>query len=610
MSRTISQILLIFCFIFAPSYFINQLIFNALQLTTPLLWLASSSVISFFIYQRYQGNIFPYLTEINTIPVFIHWVLFFITLILISITLVVGIDDSSDAYFYHLNIATPISLFQNLFEYSYYDLDSYSQGYPKYANFLQAFAMTGTGYFWAYGLISVLVIPCSFWIVYSLARQLTLSVSAAAWVGLIYALNPINIAQATTGYIDTIQSLYILALITLALRPATKLHLTLFLLNLIVLVNIKFTGILLGAGLFGFYSVLHWRFFWTQWRIAGIFIGVAGSIALLHYLHNWFTFGTLVFPFIDSAFAKVIAELYIKPETYSHRFITLFWTVPESLSVLAVYDTVHGAFSFLWYPFPFFIFLALVKTGLRREFKLFAVFSIFCLLLALDPVVSIGRYVAYFQCAGFLALAYLLPTRYARGLIVVAMSYLLLTGYILLNPETGHIARRSAYAEQRQAFLNSIQSQRRQAFDFYYNINAACAGYYWLMRFYQVPVKLVENPPNEGNFFYIHRPTYQQHCEVITHYQADIGAKLTQTAQGQTLLILSAKNPAAQENCQLCISEYGCLYLPFHIYTMTINLSQVFQFKMAGEKNLTLTCRAIDGKVLEKSLQWHVNSGN
>lgn len=596
------QILLLFFFLFAPLYFVTHLFFNVFHIVNPTLFLFISLLLTGYFYKNCQSL---FIEEIEAIPPTIQIILAILTLLLIAINFLVGIDDSGDAYFYHLNIAVPLALSHNVFDYSLYDLDSYSEGYPKFANFLQAIAIAWTGYFWGYGLISILIIPCSFIVVYKLARQLQFLPQQSAWIGLLYACNPINISQATTGYIDTIQSIYVLVLMMLACYPASLAVFSLFLLNIVVLVNIKFTGLLLGASLFGFYLLLNRDFLLKQWQKGLGLCVIAGGFAVLHYAHNWLTYGTLVFPFIDSAFAKVIADLYIVQEGYFARLLRLFWTVPQSLSVLAIYDTVHGAFSFLWYPLPLFILFAWFKAIYQRNTYFIAILGIFCFLLALDPVLSIGRYVVYFQCIGFLALAYVLSPRYQWILPLLTIAYLTLAGYSLLNPETGIVQRRLAYFAQRQVFLQSIQSQRRQFFDFYYDINAACPGYYWLLRFYQVPVKLVETPPQGDNFFYIHRKEYQQHCEVDTHFLAAIDAQIQQTEQGKTLK-LSAKNPAAQENCQLCVSEYGCLYLPFHIYTMTINLSHVFHFQTAGEKQLQLTCRALNGDLTEKTLKWTV----
>lgn len=599
-----------FLFVFSPIYFIIHLIFNQLHINNGILFLAGALIISF----RLFGRWFKELYENIEISGFSTLILLLGTILLTLINLVVGVDDSHDAYFYHLNTAIPIALYHNVLNIHLYDLISYSQGYPKFGEFLQALGIQLTDYFWGYGLITVVVIPASYTTTYLLAKRLGLESQYADKVALTYAFNPVNIAQATTGYIDSVQALYVLTNILLAIRVNNLFKLSLLLINLIALLNMKLTGVVIGS------LILLWAILWNRKVIikrdqllnAMILTIAAYLVGLSHYLMNFIHFKTLTFPFIDLEFAQYVANLYTGEGSKLEKVIQLFWSQPATFEQISLYDTTQGAFSILWYPLPVFIGLALVKA-IRKKDKLFLYLqSLFWLLLILDPTVSMGRYVAYFQFLGFFAVIYWLKdlnfvfaTKRMLGLItILPISYLVLSSYIILNPKLGLITRRLAYYGENRLLITSATSVAKQAFSYYYDINSYCSGYYWFLKFNQVEVQLTQGKPQSGNYFYIYRDENKKCTFAIAH---DLRIKnQINYENGRPFFEMNNHSLFATEYCKWCLSEFNCLYAPYYVDKYRVDLSQ-FPFKTAGEKAATVECLSMDGKLLKDTLKFQID---
>jgi hypothetical protein len=599
-----------FLFVFSPIYFIIHLIFNQLNINNGILFLAGALVISFRLCVRW----FEELYENIEISGFSTLILFSGTTLLTLINLVVGIDDSHDAYFYHLNIAIPIALYHNVLNIHLYDLISYSQGYPKFGEFLQALGIQLTDYFWGYGLITVVVIPASYTTTYLLATRLGLESQYADKIALTYVFNPINIAQATTGYIDSIQALYVLANILLAIRVNNLFKLSLLLINLIALLNMKLTGVVMGS------LILLWAILWNSKVIVSreqllnaiVLTITAYLVGLSHYLMNFIHFKTLAFPFIDLEFAQYVANLYTGEGSKLEKVIRLFWSQPATFEQISLYDTTKGAFSILWYPLPIFIGLALVKA-IRKKDKLFLYLqSLFWLMLILDPTVSMGRYVAYFQFLGFFAVIYWLKdlnlvfaTKRMLWLItILPISYLVLSSYIIFNPKLGLITRRLAYYGENRLLITSAKSVARQAFSYYYDINSYCSGYYWFLKFNQVEVQLTQGKPQNGNYFYLYRDENKKCTFAIAH---DLRIKnQINYENGRPFFEMNNHSLFATEYCKWCLSEFNCLYAPYYVDKYRVDLSQ-FPFKSAGEKTATVECLSMEGQLLKDTLKFQID---
>ncbi len=598
-----------FFFLFAPCYFIIQLLGNLLGVTNPLLFLILTLVVSLTWFYRafeevYRNTIKPSPLAIFSISL--------ATLLLTFITLTVGIDDSTDTYFYHLNITIPLALHHDLLNTHGYDLIGYSQGYPKFGELLQALWVQLTGQFWSYGLASVWVIPASYGTTYLLARQVGLDKSAADVVGLLYAFNPVNITQATTGYIDSIQSLYVLGCLLLMMKATQLPRLALIFLNLVAMLNIKFTGILLGSVLLGVGMIWQRQVIFRQdqrWPSLSLILAF-GFLGIFHYLANWVNFGTPIFPFIDLPLAQYMSQVYVESSSIMGRIMALFWSWPTPFATISWYDLPTGAFSLLWYPLPLFIVIAIVQAIRSKNFIFLGIQFILWSLLILDPAITLGRYVAYFQVAGLVALVYVLK-RWVGGLssrlqwLVLyswPLAYLGLSSYIVLNPELGMIQRRVTQSEQQRLWLDSADSTLRQTFEYFYEVNSFCSGYYWLWRYKQVPVKLIQGLPTVENYLYLHRNAANQ-CVVGVHhnFKAEIRPYRVNEADYVDLTVI---NPAALTYCKQCVSEYGCTYVPFYVYKHTQELSHQFPFKTKGDKELSIECQTIDGQSLKQVIKF------
>lgn len=589
-----------FFFVFSPLYFLLHLLFNVLGITNPFLLLACSLSMIWFatLHTPFEEIDAIEISKISSISLFLG------TLLLTFITLKVGIDDSTDSYFYHLNSTIPIALFHDVLNTHLFDLIGFSQGYPKFGEFLQALFINLTDQFWSYGLTSVLVIPASYTTSFLLAKKLGLSHPSADAVALCYAFNPINVAQATTGYVDSTLSLYALGSILFAFKVVHFRHFILLLLNLIALLNIKLTGISMSIMILGF-SVLWNRKFLAQDWMSYLFAATAlYFIGFFHYLVNFIHYGTFIFPFIDFEFAKYTSQIYIGFEDLGHKIITLFWSIPQPFAHISQYDARQGALSPLWYPLPLFMGLALVKALKIKDKGFLTIQALLWTLLLIDPVISSARYVAYFQLAGFLASFYLLPPHILPWIrYVLPLAYLSLGNYIIFNQELGTLKRRLVYYEQNRLLLESIESTSRRAFNYYYDLNSFCSGYYWLLRYKQLDVQLLQDQPHGENYFYLYRNAQGQ-CAVTLNHNLN-----TQTYAYQLndtpYLDITVTTPSALEYCKQCISEYGCSYIPFYVHKHTQNLSDTFLFKTEGEKELTLECQSIDGKNIKETFKFH-----
>ena len=599
-----------FFYVFSPIYFTIHLIFNQLNISNGTLFLLSALVISW----RLLGHWAEELYADIEIPQLSALVLLIGTILLILINLIVGTDDSHDAYFYHLNIAVPIALYHNVLDVHLYDLISYSQGYPKFGEFLQAVGIQLTHYFWGYGLVTVMVIPASYITTYLLAKRLGLASQYADKVALAYAFNPINIAQATTGYIDSIQALYVLANIFLAIRINNLFKLSLLLINLIALLNMKLTGVVMGSLILLLAIICNSQVSFSRKQLLNaIFLTlVAYLVGLSHYLMNFIHFKTFIFPFIDLEFAKHIANLYTGEGSKLEKIIRLFWSQPAAFEQISLYDTTKGAFSILWYPLPVFICLALVKA-IRKHDKLFLYLQLlFWLMLSLDPTVSMGRYVAYFQFLGFFAVIYwikdfnlILTNRTMRWLMaILPLSYLILSSYIIFNPKLGLITRRLAHYQENRLLITSASSIARQAFNYYYNVNSYCSGYYWLLKFNQVEVRLTQAKPQSKNYFYLYRDENNK-CTFAIAHDLSISNRIDYE-NGQPIFKMNNHSLFAAEYCKWCLAEFNCLYAPYYVDKYRVDLSQ-FPFKSAGEKAATVECLSIDGRLLTDTLKFKID---
>jgi len=589
-----------FFFIFSPVYFMVHLLLNLLGFANQVLFLILTLLITVTTFHSLVDEIDT--LEISKVS---NIFLSLGTLLMSVIALKVGIDDSTDTYFYHLNSTIPIALYHDLLNTRLYDLIGFSQGYPKFGEFLQAIFVELTNHFWSYGLASVLVIPASYTVTYLLARKLGLNQAYADLVGLAYAFNPINIAQATTGYVDSTFSLYILGASLLVLQAVNFPRLVLLLINLVALLNIKFTGI--PSSLILFLASIIWhrkRIIQSRQIMSYLLVSIAiYFIGGTHYFTNLIKFGTFIFPYLDWSLAQITLNSHEVSKW--EKLINLFWSLPQPFAQIAKYDVTLGAFSFLWYPMPFFILLAVLKAIRVKDQAFLGVQGLFWLLLLLDPTTSWGRYVAYFQFAGIIAIFYLLKEHSQRAtvfiLTILPVAYISLGGYILFNPELGLVTRRLAYYEQNRVLLASIDSTMRKAFSYYYDVNSFCTGYYWLLKFKQLEVKLTQNQPTVDNYFYIHRKDGQ--CAVAIHHNLKTTTHAYSTHDTQYLDI-TVTSPFALEYCKQCVSEYGCSYVPFYVHQYTQDLSHSFPFEKAGEKELTLECLSLDGNLIKEQFKF------
>ena len=599
-----------FFYVFSPIYFIIHLLFNQLHISNGTLFLIGALVISWRLVGRWFKEFYADI-EITPLSALI---LLVGTILLILINLMVGIDDSHDAYFYHLNIAVPIALYHNVLDIHLYDLISYSQGYPKFGEFLQAFGIQLTHYFWGYGLITVIVIPASYTTTYLLAKRLGLASQYADKVALAYAFNPINITQATTGYIDSIQALYVLANIFLAIRINNLFKLSLLLINLIALLNMKLTGVVIGSLILLLAIISNSQFDFSRKQLLNAILLTLAAylVGLSHYLMNFIHFKTVTFPFIDLELAKYVANLYTGEGSKLEKIMRLFWSQPDAFEQISLYDATKGAFSILWYPLPIFIFLALLKA-LRQHDKLFLYLQLlFWLMLILDPTVSMGRYVAYFQFLGFFAVIYwvkdlnfILTSRTVPWLMaILPVSYLMLSSYIIFNPKLGLITRRLAHYQTNRLLVTSASSVARQAFDYYYNVNSYCSGYYWLLKFNQVEVQLTQAQPPGNNYFYLYRNENNE-CTFTVAHDLSISNRIDYE-NGPPILKMDNHSLFAAEYCKWCLSEFNCLYAPYYVDKYRVDLSQ-FPFKSAGEKTATVECLSIDGRLLTNTLKFQID---
>ena len=598
-----------FFFVVTPVYFIIHLIFNYLSISNSILFLIGTFLISWRLLPYYLSELY----EPVEISKFATIALLLGTTLLIFISLVVGIDESHDAYFYHLNTAVPIALYHQLSNFHLYDLVSYSQGYPKFGEFLQAIGIQLTNYFWGYGVITALVIPASYTITYLLAKRLGLESQYADKVALTYAFNPINVAQATTGYIDSLQALYVLANLLFAIRLNTRFKFIVLLLNVIALLNIKFTGIVIGSLILLFAILVNSKFILDKRHLFSYAFGaiIAYIIGLSHYFSNFINFNTLTFPFIDLKMAKFIANIWTIQGNKLEKIVALFWSFPKSFAHISLYDTPLGAFSILWYPLPMFIFLALIKAFLQRDYLFLSIQGLFWLLLILDPTVAMGRYVTYFQFLGFFSAIYLLknlvtfisPNKTLSLITLLPFAYLVLGSYIIFNPELGRITRRLAHYQENRLLITSLQSTSKQTFDYYYNINSPCSGYYWLLKFNQVEVQLTQDKPKTPNYFYIH---HDKGCTFsFAHEDLSIHNRIYYDNE-KRYLEMNSRNLFAAESCKWCLSEYNCLYAPFYADQYTIDLFML-PFQSPGEKEVRVECLSIDGQVISDIVRFQVN---
>lgn len=583
-------------FNFAPLYFIVHLLFNLLGITNPILFILVALILSVVMFP-------PKAEELRLAPSILSASSLLIgTLLLTIINLKIGIDDSSDTYFYHLNTAIPITLYHDLLNTRLYDLVGYSIGYPKFGEFLQAIFIQLTNHFYGYGLASLLVIPASYTVTYQLARQLGLDQRYSDLVGLTYAFNPVNVAQATTGYVDSIQALYVLTTLLLARQASNLPRLVFFLINLIALINIKLTGLLLGGILFLVWLVWHGK---TVLRLncqvlpCWLLTLAAGGIGLAHYLTNWLKFGTVIYPFIDAKLSQYLHNACcVGQSNQLERIIKLFWFIPEPFAAISLYSPVNGAFSVLWYPLPFFMVLAILKAFYKKDSTFLALQGIFWVFFFLDPG-RLGRYVAYFQFAGIVALPYLFKELVQRRWILTMLSFLplayLLQGcYIIFNPDLGVVKRRLTQYNQYRVLLDSIESTNRQAFTYYYDVQSVCSGYYWLLKFKQVEVKLTQQQPLDHNYFYIYTND-QGLCTFSIGHDAARPKFKVYSKNGSQYFEANFGPSFASEYCKICVSEYGCTYVPFYVRSYTQNLSDMFRSKRSVEKELTIEYQTIDG---------------
>ncbi len=582
--------------LFFPLYFLTHLLFNLLGITNPWLFLPLSLILFLKLLPTFHD-----LYEDLDISPFSAIVLTLAVLILILINFKIGLDDSTDTHLYHLNTAFPILLYHDLLTPQFYDLIGYSQGYPKFGEFIQANFIQLTHHFAGYGLASILVIPASYTTTYLLAKTLGFDRRLADPVALIYAFNPIHIAQATTGYLDSLQSLYILITLLLALKTTTLNRLPLFLLSTIALLNIKFTGGLLSLSLLLLHLIWNGVHFRHHKQHYLLLTGAFWTLGSSHYLNNLLHFGTLIYPFIDLKLAYFTLNQYVGTDTLLTQLAKLFWSPPSSLPTLSLYDVRQGAFSYLWYPFPFLILITLFKASIQRAYLILTVQAILLLFLLLDPGLPWGRYVTYYQVAGFIALIFLFPKPWLAYLFSTA--YLGLALYSLTNPELGLIKRRIDFYQANHILLDSIKSTRRLSFNYYYDFNSYCSGFYWLLRHHQLPVHPITDPSllhGQTNYFYLHRNAQNQcHFTLQHNLQTSIQAH---TLPPQTYIDITVTNTSALNYCQQCVSDYGCWYVPYYVGKHTLDPSQQFQFETPGLKELKWRCQTIEGKILEKSI--------
>ena len=604
MTRKLLSSLSVGYFLFLPLFFLVHLIFNSIGITQFWLLFAITIGLSFWgVSQRHL------VVPLEGIEGKASLGIGFITVFLLLANFLVGVDHASDSYLYHLNTAFPISLYHDVFSHQWFDLNHYSVGYPKFAEFIQANFLQLTHHPYGYGMASVLVIPASYIVSFIFARHFNVSISNAKIIAFTYAINPINIAQATTGYIDTLHALYVLVCIVLALKARTKGLWILFLLNLAVLTNIKFTGVLLFPVILVFACI--WQrhiIFNKKHRLFYLLVTpVVLSLGGIHYLHNLSAFATPVYPFIDSALATKIAYLYTPATGKLSGILDLFWQIPTPFSQFVLYDALQGAFSILWYPMPVFILIVMGISIYQKQYQLSSIYLLFILLLLIDPVPSIGRYVSYFQLLGFFSFIYLVAEFKLIQKIVwlLPAAYVCVAAFILVGTEVSLLPQRQHHAQHIAPLLNQINSIKQQAIPIYYNIQSGCSGYYWLARFNGLAVQQVTHVPVEDKNYLFITETAAKKCIIQHSNNVMVEATLQQTTVDSPLLYVNITPPAVIKDCKICISEYGCMYLPAHMYRMELNLKHLFNFSSTEEKSLNLVCKTQENQIIEKKLIFH-----
>lgn len=570
-------------FFFVPLYFLNYLVFNVLDITNPTLITFSSVLIS--LYLAYNNPLYHDIQPSVLSSVFLT----IVTAILTVINFKVGIDATNDSYLYHLNIVFPIHFHHHLLEPQFFDLDSYSQGYPKYTEFLQSLSVSLTHNFWGYGLASILVIPASYVVTFFISKKLGFTSTQADLIALTYSINPVNITQATTSYVDSTQSLYLLSSILFLLNIKTTFSLVVFLISIVALLNIKFTGITLSFILLTFAFIWHFNLFKKHWLKYSSLGFVILLIASAHYINNFINFNTFVYPFIDFDMARQIANLYVPEQTKLEKLITLFWVTPNT----TWYALLQGTWSFLWYPMPFLLLLALIQAIYQRNTLFWLLTLLLCTCLLLDPVLSMGRYVSYFQFIGFAAFVYVF--RAYRLIWMMPVAYFALSLYIIANPYTSMITSRLNQYQQYQIFFDTILSAKARGFQYFYHINSGCSGYYWYLRYYQHDVQLVASKPQGDNFFYIDSDPDAEQCRIRAFYK--VKPNFSVQAKNDALFFAPhIDNPSALKHCKACITDYGCMYIPMQIYNSPFDITRIMPNAQQAT-TMSVECEAIEGQI-------------
>jgi hypothetical protein len=328
-------------------------------------------------------------------------------------------------------------------------------------------------------------------------------------------------------------------------------------------------------------------------------LGVGLLTGAVHYLVNLARFRTPVYPFIDRRLATALYGGYYYPEQTGklEQIRELFWGWPNRLLDIASFDSVQGAFSFLWYPVPLFIVVSMIIAWREGNRPFLIMQGVLVGMLLCDPAPAIGRYTMWYQGAGFLSTALVAQRVRAFRLIYLApLAYAGLAAYMLVAPR-GLLEDRRQLG-RRFAVLEGISRPTAEV-QYYYDIYSPCSGYYWYLRYRNVVPRVVAKPPRAeevGSHVYI-AADHRRNCWTALVHQADVDLRVAQRGPTGLWLDVRVKDPFAMRECTICGSDYGCMYLPR-------DLSTPLRFPTAGQKAVRVHCTTWDGQRIERRAEF------
>lgn len=289
---------------------------------------------------------------------------------------VLGQDISYDGKAYHIDAIYGSIQWNVLTPDNYFHI--YAQSYPKMADtFLGAFAVFLSKYTaYEYVLGNVLITLVIYIAAYYLSKILGIQKAYYAHsIAFFFALNPLSIYEMGSGYVDIVFVFYIILSLLLLFTPYSRIRFLLFILSTCALINIKYSGLLIGCVLTIAYLVYHLRSF----ALKDALLLVIYPIWFLHYIYSFIHLGTPIPPFQSyhelqtffqtlSHAPKGINGNTLKEIVYSHVYLPHIWFL-ESIrsfqknifwSIFASYfwwlNQFGATWVFLLLSIPFFIF--------------------------------------------------------------------------------------------------------------------------------------------------------------------------------------------------------------------------------------------------------------